>query len=89
MTSFRHINSGYENSWIYKELSIVRNVLPLVEKYGNFWGTMFSGINMWLENFGVKMPFTMKHHPDHKALKKKNGVCRTNRISQTRWRVQL
>jgi electron-transferring-flavoprotein dehydrogenase len=65
--------TSYENSWIYKELQIVRNVLPLVEKYGNFWGTMFSGINMWLESFGIRMPFTMKHHPDHKALKKKTA----------------
>jgi electron-transferring-flavoprotein dehydrogenase len=51
---------------------MVRNVLPLVEKYGNVVGTMLAGMNMWLENFGIRMPFTMKHHPDHKALKKKN-----------------
>lgn len=65
---------GYENSWIYKELRVVRNVLPLVEKYGNFWGTMLSGMNMWLENFGIRMPFTMKHHPDYTALKKKDAA---------------
>jgi electron-transferring-flavoprotein dehydrogenase len=64
--------AGYEASWIYKELQVVRNVLPLVEKYGNVLGTMLSGINMWLENFGIRMPFTMKHHADYKALKKKN-----------------
>ena len=66
--------TGYENSWIYKELRMVRNILPLVEKYGNFWGTMLSGINMWLENFGIRMPFTMKHHADYKSLKKKSDV---------------
>ncbi len=66
--------AGYENSWVYKELRIVRNVLPLVEKYGNFWGTILSGMNMWLETFGIRMPFTMKHHPDHKALKKKSAA---------------
>ena len=71
LTSYQ---SAYENSWIYKELQVVRNVLPLVEKYGNFWGTMLSGINMWFENFGIRMPFTMKHHPDHKALKKKTAA---------------
>lgn len=64
--------AGYENSWIYKELRMVRNVLPLVEKYGNFWGTLLSGVNMWLESFGIRMPFTMKHHPDYKSLKKKD-----------------
>ena len=66
--------TGYENSWIYKELRMVRNILPLVEKYGNFWGTMLSGINMWLENFGIRMPFTMKHHADYKSLKKKGDA---------------
>jgi electron-transferring-flavoprotein dehydrogenase len=65
--------TGYDNSWVSKELHMVRNVLPLVEKYGNVVGTMLAGVNMWLENFGIRMPFTMKHHPDHKALKKKNA----------------
>jgi electron-transferring-flavoprotein dehydrogenase len=66
--------SGYEASWIYTELRKVRNVLPLVEKYGNTVGTLLSGINMWLEHFGIKMPYTMKHHPDHKALRHKSTV---------------
>lgn len=70
--------TGYENSWIYKELQTVRNVLPLVEKYGNFWGTMLSGMNMWLENFGIRMPFTMKHHPDYKSYKKKDKSEKIN-----------
>jgi electron-transferring-flavoprotein dehydrogenase len=64
--------SSYENSWIYKELRKVRNVLPLVEKYGNTLGTLLSGINMWLEHFGLKMPYTMKHHADYKALRNKD-----------------
>lgn len=64
--------SGYENSWIYTELRKVRNVLPLVEKYGNVIGTMLSGMNMWLEHLGIRMPFTMKHHPDYKALRRKD-----------------
>ena len=29
---------------------------------------------MWLEYFGLKMPFTMKHHPDHKSLWRKDLV---------------
>ena len=73
LTSYQ---TAYENSWIYKELRMVRNVLPLVEKYGNVVGTALAGINMWLENFGIRMPFTMKHHPDHKALKKKDTAER-------------
>jgi electron-transferring-flavoprotein dehydrogenase len=64
--------TGYENSWIYSELRGVRNVLPMVEKFGNTLGTLLSGMNMWLEHFGIRMPFTMKHHPDYKMLKRKD-----------------
>lgn len=63
---------AYDNSWVKEELRVVRNVLPSVEKYGNFLGTVISGINMWAENFKIKMPFTMKHHPDHEALNRKD-----------------
>ncbi|MBS0479994.1 MAG: electron transfer flavoprotein-ubiquinone oxidoreductase [Proteobacteria bacterium] len=66
---------AYDNSWVKKELSVVRNVLPLVEKYGELFGTVLAGINMWLESWGIKMPFTMKHHPDHKTLWRKDLVA--------------
>ena len=59
---------AYDTSWVEKELRTVRNVLPLVEKYGDLAGSMMSGINMWAEHLGVRMPFTMKHHPDHESL---------------------
>lgn len=65
--------SGYENSWIYSELRKVRNFLPLFEKFGNNFGTLVSGVNLWLEHFGLRLPFTMKHHPDSKQLKKKSA----------------
>lgn len=59
---------AYADSWVYKELRKVRNTLPLVEKYGNFVGTLLSGMTMWAEHLGIRMPFTMKHHPDHESL---------------------
>ncbi len=65
---------AFENSWVKKELSIVRNVVPLVKKFGDFVGSGLSGITMWLEHFGIKMPFTMKHHPDHESLWRKDMV---------------
>ncbi|HEX7849026.1 MAG TPA: electron transfer flavoprotein-ubiquinone oxidoreductase [Sphingomonas sp.] len=65
---------AYDKSWVKKELSVVRNVLPLVEKYGETFGTMLAGINMWLESWGIKMPFTMKHHADHTTLWRKDLV---------------
>jgi electron-transferring-flavoprotein dehydrogenase len=65
---------AYDKSWVKKELSVVRNVLPLVEKYGETFGTMLAGINMWLESWGINMPYTMKHHADHTTLWRKDLV---------------
>ncbi len=59
---------AYDESWVKKELGVVRNVLPLVEKFGDLAGTMLAGMTMWLENFGIRVPFTMKHHPDNTTL---------------------
>ncbi|WP_260599136.1 electron transfer flavoprotein-ubiquinone oxidoreductase [Sphingomonas endolithica] len=66
--------AAFETSWVKKELSIVRNVVPLVKKFGDFLGSGLSGITMWLEHLGLKMPFTMKHHPDHESLWRKDLV---------------
>jgi electron-transferring-flavoprotein dehydrogenase len=65
---------AFEKSWVKKELSIVRNVLPLVERFGDQLGTVLAGITMWLEYFGLKLPFTMKHHPDNESLWRKDMV---------------
>ena len=65
---------AFEKSWVRKELSIVRNVLPLVEKFGDSLGTLLAGVAMWCEYLGIKWPFTMKHHPDHKSLWRKDQV---------------
>jgi electron-transferring-flavoprotein dehydrogenase len=64
--------TAFEMSWVWKELSIVRNVAPLVKKFGDFFGSAFSGITMWLEHWGIKMPFTMRHKPDHESLWRKD-----------------
>lgn len=61
-------DQAYEKSWVYKELRKVRNTLPLVEKYGEFAGTILSGMTMWAEHLGIRMPFTMKHHRDNESL---------------------
>lgn len=60
--------ASFDDSWVKKELSVVRNVLPLVEKYGDFFGTILSGMTMWLETLKIRVPFTMKHHPDNESL---------------------
>ncbi len=64
--------TAYKSSWVYSELKGVRNVVPLVKKYGDTWGTMLAGVNMWSEHLGLRMPYTMKHKPDHESLVRKD-----------------
>jgi electron-transferring-flavoprotein dehydrogenase len=65
---------AYEASWVYKELRTVRNVVPLVKKFGEFWGTMASGVAMWCEHLGLRWPFTMRHKPDYKYMHRADEV---------------
>jgi len=65
---------AFERSWVKKELSVVRNVVPLVKKFGDLVGSGLAGITMWLEHLGIKVPFTMHHHPDHESLWRKDLV---------------
>ena len=67
---------AFERSWVKKELSIVRNVVPLVKTFGDLLGSALAGVTMWLEYIGLRMPFTLHHHPDHEALWRKDLVKR-------------
>jgi electron-transferring-flavoprotein dehydrogenase len=67
-------DDAYRASWVHDELKLVRNTLPLVEKFGNTIGTLLAGITMWLEYLKIRMPFTMKHHPDYRTLWRKDLV---------------
>ncbi|MGB7406375.1 MAG: electron transfer flavoprotein-ubiquinone oxidoreductase [Pacificimonas sp.] len=60
--------AAYEVSWVKEELRVVRNTVPLVKKFGEVAGTALSGLTMWLEHLGLKMPFTLGHKPDHEQL---------------------
>ena len=68
--------AAFEQSWVKKELSVVRNVVPLVKKFGDFMGSGLAGITMWLEHLGIKVPFTMHHHPDNETLWRKDLVAK-------------
>ncbi|KQM65971.1 electron transfer flavoprotein-ubiquinone oxidoreductase [Sphingomonas sp. Leaf17] len=67
--------AAFEASWVKKELSVVRNVVPLVKKFGDFVGSALAGVTMWAEHIGIKMPFTLGHHPDHESLWRKDEVA--------------
>ena len=69
-------DEGVHSSWIFKELNAVRNVRPALSKLGIKLGTIYAGVEMWLNYFslGFLIPWTLGHKLDHKALKKSKEV---------------
>ena len=62
---------AYERSPVRKDLKQVRNVKPFLSRFGTFFGMGFSFIDMWMNNLGIGLPFTLKHgKADHESLKK-------------------
>ena len=62
------------DSWVAKELQMVRNVEPLVAKWGGTMGTILAGADMWMRYLRIGLPFTMRHHPDNATLWRKDMV---------------
>jgi electron-transferring-flavoprotein dehydrogenase len=60
--------AAVEDSWIAKELKLVRNAEPFIAKFGPFAGTLLSGIDMWMRTLGIGLPFTLKHHKDNEGM---------------------
>ncbi|WP_293933375.1 electron transfer flavoprotein-ubiquinone oxidoreductase [Iodobacter sp.] len=60
-------------SWVWQDLDKVRNIKPALSKFGNIFGSMYGGFEMWLASFGVRLPWTFSHSkPDHACLKPAN-----------------
>lgn len=51
-----------KNSWVWKELYLVRNIRPAFQK-GLWWGMFYSGLDNYI--LRGRAPWTFKHHPDH------------------------
>lgn len=61
---------AYEGSHVEKDLKRVRNVKPLWSRFGTILGVGIGGIDMWMNQLGIGLPFTLKHgKPDHASLK--------------------
>ena len=61
-------------SWIAKELKLVRNAEPAVARWGGTLGSLYAGIDMWLGQIGISLPWTLKHHADHERIRRKDQV---------------
>jgi len=55
--------AAYEASWVFKDLELVRNVKPLLSKFGTILGLGLGGVDMWCTTIlGGWSPFgTQKH----------------------------
>ncbi|MDB5432195.1 MAG: electron transfer flavoprotein-ubiquinone oxidoreductase [Caulobacter sp.] len=55
--------TAFDNSWIVKELKLVRNAKPLLGKLGTFWGGVVGMAEMWCTTLlgGFSFLGTMKH----------------------------
>ena len=58
-------------SWVWKDLHKVRNVKPLLNKFGIWLGSALYGLDMWLEDLGLGFlfPWTLHHDKaDYQSL---------------------
>ncbi|SNS73645.1 electron-transferring-flavoprotein dehydrogenase [Sphingomonas laterariae] len=59
-------------SWVAKELKMVRNAEPAISKFGPVMGTLYAGVDMWLHQLGITLPWTLKTHRDNEGLWRKD-----------------
>ncbi|HSI38652.1 MAG TPA: electron transfer flavoprotein-ubiquinone oxidoreductase [Methylotenera sp.] len=54
------------DSWVWQDLHAVRNVKPLLSRFGSWAGTLLGGVEMWLAAFNISLPWTLQHQKaDH------------------------
>jgi electron-transferring-flavoprotein dehydrogenase len=58
-------------SRIERDLRMVRNAQPAVAHWGGVAGTLYAGLDMWLNYLRIGVPWTLKHKPDHGRLRPK------------------
>jgi electron-transferring-flavoprotein dehydrogenase len=61
------------SSWVASELKMVRNAQPAVAHWGGTIGTLYAGLDLWLNHLGIGVPWTLKHKADHTRLKRKDA----------------
>ena len=61
-----------EASWIATELKKVRNAEPALAKMGAFLGTLWAGVDMWMRQLGIGLPYSFHHHRDSQTLVRKD-----------------
>ncbi|KVW95607.1 electron transfer flavoprotein-ubiquinone oxidoreductase [Thiobacillus denitrificans] len=62
--------TALRNSKVWRDLHAVRNVKPMLSRFGTVIGTLFGGVEMWLAAAGVRLPWTLRHQQaDHECTR--------------------
>ena len=73
LTGYRE---ALDKSWIARELKMVRNAAPAEAKFGGILGTLYAGLDLWLNYLRIGVPWTLRHrHPDHATLWRKDQTA--------------
>ena len=62
------------SSRVETDLKVVRNAQPAVAHWGGFLGTLYAGLDMWLNYLGIGLPWTLKHKADNTTMRRKDKV---------------
>jgi electron-transferring-flavoprotein dehydrogenase len=63
--------TAVKNSRIERDLRMVRNAQPAVAHWGGTLGTLYAGLDMWLNYLKIGFPWTLKLKPDYSMLRPK------------------
>jgi electron-transferring-flavoprotein dehydrogenase len=62
--------NALQNSWVWQDLNAVRNVKPLLSKFGSWVGMLLGGFEMWLAACKLYVPWTLEHNKaDHDCIR--------------------
>lgn len=65
-----HYPVALRDSWVWRDLHAVRNVKPLLSRFGSWGGTLLGGFEMWLAAFKISAPWTLQHQKaDHECTR--------------------
>lgn len=59
--------SALRASWLWQDLYAVRNIKPMLSKFGTWGGMLLGGIEMWLIAGNIHLPWTLRHQLDDHA----------------------
>ncbi|MBE0471537.1 MAG: electron transfer flavoprotein-ubiquinone oxidoreductase [Methyloprofundus sp.] len=69
--------STLRTSWLWHDLDTVRNIKPMLSKFGTWGGSLLGGIEMWLAAFKIRLPWTLQHQlADHACTRKATEMPR-------------